>query len=332
MQEFESVLAHILLQQPLPATATATQNNLQDMSAIADWSRDDEGSSKRSSIRLRFKREIGDIRHYLGEVVLKADGDVELDVLDWTRVAVARGERVEREMGGLRSRVVEAEEGVRLVRGQLDELLLVKRRDEEVLMGKFVMVLNEKKARIRELEVELERGGRPWPVVDEEVDEERERDVVDGRVAKGRKGKQAAVVEGSGASRARKRKQVETETEPGLQDTQNGHDEEDQQGRDVETDRESGAEDPEVDFATDDEDVKMSIERDNLDAPARSQIAKDKEKRNTSKSSRAGSTATNANNMPGAKEQETSGKQHALRTRKLSPQDSEDDGTSDDEL
>ena len=326
IEEFEVVLAHILLQQPLPAS----HNKLQDVSAIAVWL-GDEGS-KRSSIRLRFKREIGDIRHYLGEIVLKADADVELDVLDWTRVAVMKGVSAEREMAGLRSRLVEAEKGVQLIRAQLDELLQVKTRDEEVLMGKFVQVLNEKKARIRELEIDLGRGGRPWPEVDEEVNEEREGSVMDERGSKSRKGKQAAAVRSLGASGTRKRKQAEPQTDPALGDLQNGPDEEDQQDRDMETDRESVAEGSPVHFATDDEDVKMSIELDNLDAPPRSQMAEDKAKRNQSKPSQTGNTAKGANNISGSKKQETSSKQHALRTRKLSPPPSEDDGTTDDEL
>jgi hypothetical protein len=115
---------------------------LQNVETIANISGD--------QLSISFRKNISGIHQRLGEVALKRDEDLEVDVTGWVSTAVERAASLEGKVSSLDRSLRQQEEVIRKLNQQLDDLVKAKREHEDALLGKFKELLNAKKLKIRD--------------------------------------------------------------------------------------------------------------------------------------------------------------------------------------
>ncbi|KAL9111559.1 MAG: hypothetical protein Q9227_004047 [Pyrenula ochraceoflavens] len=108
-----------------------------------------EGKDPKLTLTITFKRLISGISQRLGAITLKQDDNLELEILDWTRTAVSRGDTLQAEITSLQTRYQDAQATITSLETRLDELVQAKLAHENDLLAKFAELLNEKKLKIR---------------------------------------------------------------------------------------------------------------------------------------------------------------------------------------
>lgn len=82
-------------------------------------------------------------------MTLKQDDEQAIELFDWSGVAVARADSFEQQISSLNDRCRVAEDTIRKLSAQFEELVLAKTQHEIQLTASFVQLLNEKKLKIR---------------------------------------------------------------------------------------------------------------------------------------------------------------------------------------
>ncbi|KAL8988856.1 MAG: hypothetical protein Q9177_002133 [Variospora cf. flavescens] len=151
-QKWEEVLRSTLLQERLQTALTTSEN--QD-----DDEKPEDASSQTiqlvayissSKLTITFRNSISGIHQKLGELSLAADPDTNINLFDWTSTAIARAETAQAEADDLQRQLATQTGTVKQLHQQLEELIQAKKDHEDTLLQKFCILLNEKKAKIRD--------------------------------------------------------------------------------------------------------------------------------------------------------------------------------------
>ncbi|KLU83450.1 hypothetical protein MAPG_02510 [Magnaporthiopsis poae ATCC 64411] len=102
-------------------------------------------------VQITIRKKAQGITQRLGTITLQKDEDEEdSDVTQWCGIAIESREELKGELASVRAKAQELEQAVSALSGQLEELINAKRDHEATLLDKFRLLLNEKKAKIRE--------------------------------------------------------------------------------------------------------------------------------------------------------------------------------------
>jgi DNA polymerase III alpha subunit (gram-positive type) len=104
------------------------------------------GSGK---VTINLRNRIDKITQKLGSVDLHQDDDVEIQLFDWCSSALDQKATLETEKSELRRKYETAQATITSLDAKLEELVKAKIDNEEQLISKFVLLLNEKKLKIR---------------------------------------------------------------------------------------------------------------------------------------------------------------------------------------
>ncbi|KAL8729233.1 MAG: hypothetical protein Q9166_004854 [cf. Caloplaca sp. 2 TL-2023] len=146
--QWETLLRAIFLQerpqksQEPDITDSEKEDLLKDLELVA--------SISNAKLTITFRKSISGIHQKLGEVSLSKDPNAAINVLDWTSTAILRAESLESEAGVLQQKLVEQTTIVQKLNQQLEELILAKKEHEDALLEKCAILINEKKAKIRD--------------------------------------------------------------------------------------------------------------------------------------------------------------------------------------
>ncbi|EJT73513.1 hypothetical protein GGTG_10350 [Gaeumannomyces tritici R3-111a-1] len=114
-------------------------------------------------VQITVRKKAQGITQRLGIITLQKDEEEEdSDVTQWCGIAIASREGLKEELVSVRAKTQELEQAVSALSSQLEELMNAKRDHEAALLDKFRLLLNEKKARIREQQ-DIIRSGNLGP-------------------------------------------------------------------------------------------------------------------------------------------------------------------------
>ncbi|KAI4138673.1 MAG: hypothetical protein LQ341_004560 [Variospora aurantia] len=174
-QKWEEVLRSTLLQER-PQKALTTPENQDDDEKPEDASPQTiqlVAYISSSKLTITFRNSISGIHQKLGELSLAADPDTNINLFDWTSTAIARAETAQAEADDLQRRLATQTETMKQLHQQLEELIQAKKDHEDTLLQKFCILLNEKKAKIRDQQRILATA-KPDPVMLKEVQKARQ--------------------------------------------------------------------------------------------------------------------------------------------------------------
>ena len=97
-----------------------------------------------------FHNDLSGIHQRIGEIPLAKNESHEIDTIAWTSIAVARSNSLSEQVHALDQQIVTYQDQAADLRKQLDDFLLKKKADEDVMLAKFCELLNYKKAKIRD--------------------------------------------------------------------------------------------------------------------------------------------------------------------------------------
>ncbi len=136
--EWQNILLHVFNPQ---SAAPLTSNQRQGLEVVAVI-----GSGK---VTITLRNRIDKITQRLGSVDLSQDDDAEIQLFDWCGSAIDQRLVLEAEQIDLRSKYESAQATIASLDAKLEELVRAKADHEEELISKFVLLLNEKKLKIR---------------------------------------------------------------------------------------------------------------------------------------------------------------------------------------
>lgn len=112
----------------------------------------DKGS--RASLVILFRTRVQNITHNLGAIELPETSDQtdDVDLFGWTCQTIEKRDEVEAALATTTSEVKDSKEMIETLQQQLDDLIKAKAEHEDQLLAKFVLLLNEKKLKIRNLQ------------------------------------------------------------------------------------------------------------------------------------------------------------------------------------
>ncbi|KFY79059.1 hypothetical protein V499_01899 [Pseudogymnoascus sp. VKM F-103] len=177
--EWEAILEVILLQ----------QESNPEKAAVAEGIEVEATIEEDVAVELVFKKSTSGITQRLGSLRLTHDEDQEIELFDWCGASIQHSHSLTRTLKSAQSALVKEQAKSRKLAEQLEDLLKAKGENEHVLLEKFALLLNEKKAKIRELQ-----GGRGVGEVEmpSRHKKEEEEHVVEEKAGKSRRGKRKA--------------------------------------------------------------------------------------------------------------------------------------------
>ncbi|KAL4746015.1 hypothetical protein BDW72DRAFT_210803 [Aspergillus terricola var. indicus] len=98
---------------------------------------------------ITVRKRIQTITQKLGSLTLRQDEEQDIELFDWTNLAVTRADILEQRFNSLLDRFRTAESTIKLLNKQLEEFISSKNQHEQQLFSGFVQLLNEKKLKIR---------------------------------------------------------------------------------------------------------------------------------------------------------------------------------------
>ncbi|KAL6233904.1 hypothetical protein BDW75DRAFT_241619 [Aspergillus navahoensis] len=98
---------------------------------------------------ITVRKRIQTITQKLGSLTLHQDEERDIELFDWTNLAIARADILEQRFNSLLDRFRTAESTIKLLDNQLEEFISSKNQHERQLLAGFVQFLNEKKLKIR---------------------------------------------------------------------------------------------------------------------------------------------------------------------------------------
>ncbi|KAL8682724.1 MAG: hypothetical protein Q9186_001235 [Xanthomendoza sp. 1 TL-2023] len=147
--QWETLLRFTLLQERTPkdgaSTAPAFGNDdemLQDLELVA--------SIITTKLTITLRKSISGIHQKLGEFSLSSDPNQSINILDWTSTAVLRAKNLESQTLSLQQKLTEQMAIAQKLNQQLEELIKAKKEHEDSLLEKCALLINEKKAKIRD--------------------------------------------------------------------------------------------------------------------------------------------------------------------------------------
>lgn len=138
----------MLLQERIEKTNSAVNQEIE----AEDPTKDLElvASISNSKLTITFRKSISGIHQKLGELSLSNDPSVDINVLDWTNTAIARADALQSEAHDLQRKLAAQTQTIKQLNQQLEDLIQAKKDHEDALLQKCAILLNEKKAKIRD--------------------------------------------------------------------------------------------------------------------------------------------------------------------------------------
>ncbi|KAI0884780.1 uncharacterized protein GGS22DRAFT_146785 [Annulohypoxylon maeteangense] len=133
-EEWEEILTSTLI----------NRDPVSDLEIKADLQTDGE------SVSLSFRKNIQGITQRLGTITLEENEKTEISPFDWCVSAIGAREKVQENLVTTIAKVQTAEDSLKELKDQLNELIKIKEEDETELLEKFRDLLNEKKVKIRQ--------------------------------------------------------------------------------------------------------------------------------------------------------------------------------------
>ncbi|KAJ5619560.1 hypothetical protein N7510_003544 [Penicillium lagena] len=141
--EWFQIVSLALGQRPLPVDDSGWSSGVETTASISGS--EDEGKELVITIRKRVQT----ITQRLGALTLTQDDEQAVELFDWSGIAAARAEGLEQQVADLTDRYRLAEDTIRKLNQQLEDLMHAKSQHENQMVGNFVQLLNEKKLKIR---------------------------------------------------------------------------------------------------------------------------------------------------------------------------------------
>ncbi|CAK7264983.1 hypothetical protein SEPCBS119000_001277 [Sporothrix epigloea] len=158
---------------------------------------------ERETITITIRRRVQDITQRLGTLCLTFAESTDIQIFDWCVDTMDRKDQAVRELAKAEAERTALQATVDDLKAQLDEFLRIKEADETALLSKFCLLLNEKKATIRQQQRQLHDAGRAdaeraqkaqveAEIKEEEEDDEMESAPVPAPPTRGRRGRARA--------------------------------------------------------------------------------------------------------------------------------------------
>ncbi|KAJ5317277.1 hypothetical protein N7508_001785 [Penicillium antarcticum] len=140
--DWVNTLSLILGQSSPPSDEPDWATGLETTATVSESEEDQE-------IVITIRKRVQTITQRLGTLVLKQDDEQAVELFDWTGIAAARADMLEQQVSSLSSRCHLAEDTIRTLNEQLEDLTQAKTHHETQLIANFAQLLNEKKLKIR---------------------------------------------------------------------------------------------------------------------------------------------------------------------------------------
>ncbi|KAL3438005.1 hypothetical protein BDV09DRAFT_141284 [Aspergillus tetrazonus] len=141
--EWKKTLLHIL---GLLGEGAEDPELLTDVEASASVNATGEDDKE---LVITIRKRIQTITQKLGSLTLHQDEEQDIELFDWTNLAVTRADILEQRFNSLLDRFRTAESTIKLLNKQLEEFISSKNQHEQQLFSGIVQLLNEKKLKIR---------------------------------------------------------------------------------------------------------------------------------------------------------------------------------------
>ncbi|KAL8806906.1 MAG: hypothetical protein Q9182_001035 [Xanthomendoza sp. 2 TL-2023] len=103
-----------------------------------------------TKLTITLRKSISGIHQKLGEFSLSSDPNQSINILDWASTAVLRAENLVSQSLALQQKLAEQTALAQSLNQQLEELIKAKKEHEDSLLEKCALLINEKKAKIRD--------------------------------------------------------------------------------------------------------------------------------------------------------------------------------------
>lgn len=136
--EWQNILLHVFNPQSAASLPEDKGKGLEIVAAI--------GNGK---VTITLRNRIDKITQRLGSIELSQDDDAEIQLFDWCGSSIDQRSILQAEQSELRVKYESAQANITSLNAKLEELVKAKADHEEELISKFVLLLNEKKSKIR---------------------------------------------------------------------------------------------------------------------------------------------------------------------------------------
>lgn len=141
--EWSDILHHVLI----PNIPTGLPESLLDTLEVTCTVSE---KNLKPYLSVTIRQSVEGITHKFGSIEFRQDPDVNsIDMFSWVNQTVEGRDKLAAELKSSKSRIEKAEESVKALQKELQELIRVKEEHEMQLLSKFTLLLNEKKLRIR---------------------------------------------------------------------------------------------------------------------------------------------------------------------------------------
>ncbi|KAI4252722.1 MAG: hypothetical protein LQ352_004119 [Teloschistes flavicans] len=140
--QWESLLRSTLLQERTRQQGAEAEDASKDIELVATVSPE--------NLRVTLRKSISGIHQKLGDITLPASPDTDINVLDWCDTAIVRADHLSTQSEALELKLAEQTQVVNKLRAQLEDLIQAKKEHEDTLLQKCAVLINEKKAKIRD--------------------------------------------------------------------------------------------------------------------------------------------------------------------------------------
>ncbi|KAI4095494.1 MAG: hypothetical protein L6R37_007064 [Teloschistes peruensis] len=141
--QWESLLRSTLLQERIQEQETEAEDApSKDVELVATISS--------TNLTITLRKSISGIHQKLGELTLPASPDTDINVLNWCNTAIARADNLSTNSQSLECKLAEQTNVADKLRAQLEDLIRAKQEHEDAILQKCAVLINEKKAKIRD--------------------------------------------------------------------------------------------------------------------------------------------------------------------------------------
>lgn len=158
-EEWSAILHYILLPSTSAPAPTGLPDSLRD---TLDTTCAISGSAKKPILSVIIRQSVQDISHKFGSLQLAYSDDTDdVDLFGWASEAAQRRDLLAAELRASNTRVEQAEEVIKTLQAQLQDLITAKEEHETQLLSKFAVLLNEKKLKIRSQQHQIANQDAP---------------------------------------------------------------------------------------------------------------------------------------------------------------------------
>ncbi|KAF2274265.1 uncharacterized protein EI97DRAFT_435358 [Westerdykella ornata] len=137
--EWEAIVSHFLLQKPL---GKKQEDLLQNVRI--------EYTLTKDQVHVTLRRDVQGIKVTLGEIVLARTEEEEIDPIAWAYASSKAHNEALKEIERLKSMLEDKSAAMEKLNAQLDDFIKTKQETETAMLQQFMVLLNEKKRKIRD--------------------------------------------------------------------------------------------------------------------------------------------------------------------------------------